>query len=181
MDETRKLGKYRRVAGELILVDIEHSAHPERIDHVWIDIRAEPGEMLRITVNTKSLQSERLGFDSRIWVGRIAETWDALPAPGIFAPKPWNYDAIERRTNVFYEVLDQREMELLLIEKSNQSILIEAWGDIYCRNHTGLHQVHCRRASAAVPHDVPNRDGALKFYFKERKAETLLLKFYGQR
>ena len=57
----------------------------------------------------------------------------------------------------------------------------QAWGDLYIREHPGIHQVHSRRASCAVPRDIVGRDGALRFYFgRDTVCETLLFKFCGQ-
>ena len=68
-----------------------------------------------------------------------------------------------------------------MIEKLNRSLLIEGWGEFYLRVHSGIHQVHSRRASRAVPADYPERDGAIRFYFKQNGlAELLLFKFCGQ-
>jgi hypothetical protein len=58
---------------------------------------------------------------------------------------------------------------------------VEAWGDFYFRAHIGVHQIHSRRASNAVPRDLIGRDGAIQFYYREpRVREMLLFKFAGQ-
>ncbi|MFM8808578.1 MAG: hypothetical protein ACKOJB_06710, partial [Chthoniobacterales bacterium] len=58
---------------------------------------------------------------------------------------------------------------------------IEAWGVPYHRAEPGLHQVHSRRASAAVAEDLRGRDGAVRFYFDEgQRTELTLIKFTGQ-
>ena len=45
----------------------------------------------------------------------------------------------------------------------------------------GIHQLHSRRGSHAVPKDHLGRDGAVQFYFAEsQRSELLLFKFAGQ-
>ncbi len=88
---------------------------------------------------------------------------------------------IESATNVFYETLDRREVELLLIEKASAAAHVEAWGQYHAGPRAGLHQIHSRRASCAVPEDLLGQDGAVKFCFeRDGAAEMLLLKFCGQ-
>jgi hypothetical protein len=66
-------------------------------------------------------------------------------------------------------------------DPKTQAGLIEAWGAPYHRAQPGLHQIHSRRASSAVPEDLRGRDGAVRFYFDEdQRSELALLKFSGQ-
>ena len=71
----------------------------------------------------------------------------------------------------------------MLVEKAESAVRIEIWGELYARKKMGLHQIHSRRASCAVPEDKVGSDGALKFFFEadpDRFAELLLFKFCGQ-
>jgi hypothetical protein len=87
-------------------------------------------------------------------------------------------EAVEKVTYIDYE---RPALETLLAEKAGRAIFIEAWGELYVRNHLGIHQVHSRRASCSVPQDYTGRDGAIRFYFgRDATAEMLLFKYCGQ-
>ena len=60
------------------------------------------------------------------------------------------------------------------------ALRIEAWGELYRAQHLGLHQIHSRRASCAVKTDLIGRDGAIRFYLRDGKAEMFLFKYCGQ-
>jgi hypothetical protein len=170
-----------RVAGEIVGVEVETSDHPDKIDHVWIDVRAGDDGPLRLSLSTCSRQSRTAGFDPRVWVGTVISTWSELPATGIYKTPPLSYSAIESRHVVDYAPYDRPALETLLLEKAGNAIFVEAWGDLYVRGNVGLHQIHSRRASFAVPIDYLGRDGALQFYYREPAVrETLLFKFAGQ-
>jgi len=162
-------------------VQIEYSSHEIRVDHVWITLQVSDAGQMRVAVNTLSRLNRDAGFDGRIRVGVVAETWDKLPETGIFDCERLDYTEIESRTNVFYEYRTRLEMEAMLTEKAGTAILMEVWGDIYAHNHVGVHQIHSRRASCAVHKEIVGRDGALKFYYpEEQRSELLLFKFCGQ-
>lgn len=136
---------------------------------------------MRNSVNTFSRRSELAGFDPRIRVGVVRREWDTLPDVGVFPAHGLNYAAIESETNVFYETPERRELEQILVEKAQASVRIQVWGELYARKKMGLHQIHSRRASCAVPEDLIGHDGALKFFYeRDHVAEMLLFKFCGQ-
>jgi hypothetical protein len=61
------------------------------------------------------------------------------------------------------------------------AVRAEVWGDLYARDHLGVHQIHSRRRSAVVNTDFKARDGALKLYYaQDNLAELFLFKFAGQ-
>ena len=80
-----------------------------------------------------------------------------------------------------YIEYERPALETLLTEKTGRALFIEAWGELYIRNHLGIHQVHSRRASCSVRQDYKGRDGALRFYYGgNATAEMLLFKYCGQ-
>jgi len=162
-------------------VQIEYNSHESRVDHVWITLQVSEYGHIRAAVNTLSKLNRDAGFDERVRVGVLRETWETLPETGVFDCEGLDYFGIESRTNVFYEFRTKPEMEALLTQKAETAILMEVWGDIYVHNHAGAHQIHSRRASCAVAQDIIGRDGALKFYYhEEQSSEMLLFKFCGQ-
>lgn len=173
-------GEFVRVSGELAGVLVESSDRPEKVDHVWLDIRAGDFGHLRISLSTCSRQSRAAGFDSRVWIGTVRSTWEALPAAGLFPGKPLNYAVIESTHPIDYVPYERPMLEALLIEKAGRAVCAEAWGELYVRTHAGVHQIHSRRASFAVPVDQIGQDGALQFYYQDSACEMLLFKFAGQ-
>jgi hypothetical protein len=91
-----------------------------------------------------------------------------------------DYRTIEAATPVNYLEYERPALEALLMEKTGRAIFIEAWGELYVRNHLGIHQVHSQRASFSVPKEYLGRDGAIRFYFQDASAEMLLFKYCGQ-
>jgi hypothetical protein len=174
--------RFCRAVGTPTFVTIEHSPHPERIDHVWVTMEVAGAGNMRAAINTKSLRNEAGGFDPRIRLGVLHKTDVTVPASGLFPSRPFDYAEIERQENIFYEHMERRDVELLITEKIDTATLIEVWGDVYARgHHRGIHQIHCRRASCAVPEDLRGRDGALRCYFEGTvRSELLLFKFCGQ-
>ena len=74
--------------------------------------------------------------------------------------------------------LERPALERLLIDAAHRAICVEAWGEFYIRAHIGVHQIHSRRASHAVPREVIGQDGAIRFYFRESNtSEMMLFKF----
>ena len=173
--------KFSRVVGTPISVQVEFSSRESRVDHVWITLRVSEFGHLKAAINTLSRLNRDAGFDGRVRVGVAHDTWETLPETGIFECDHLDYAEIENTRNIFYECRTKPEMEELLTRKAGSAIIIEVWGEIYAHNHVGVHQIHSRRASCAVGHDIVGRDGALKFYYEEENAsEMLLFKFCGQ-
>jgi hypothetical protein len=136
---------------------------------------------VRIALSTLSRRNRDAGFDARIRLGVINSLWHELPPPGVRKAPPFDYSTIEGGETVSFRELAQAELELLIIDKLKRAEFIQAWGDLYLRTHVGVHQVHSRRASSAVPIEYIGRDGALKLFFRDGQlCETLLFKFAGQ-
>lgn len=174
-------GEFVRIAGEPVSIGHEVGEGPRHNDHVWVTIHAGRFGRLRIAVNTLSVRNLEAGFDPGVRVGIVRETWARLPKSGVFACRSLDYSQIERSHDVPFEHCLQRAAEEHIVARARAAIFVEAWGDLYIREHPGIHQVHSRRASCAVPRDIVGRDGALRFYFgRDTVCETLLFKFCGQ-
>ncbi len=174
-------GEFVRIAGEIAGIGYEHGRDVRGRDHMWISIRAGRFGPLRVAINTFSVINFESGFDARISVGIARSTYEALPEAGVFACDGFDYAKLEAGYAVQYELCVQERVETHVADRVRRAIFAEAWGDLYARNHPGVHQVHSRRASCAVPRDIVGRDGALRFYFAEEShCETLLFKFCGQ-
>jgi hypothetical protein len=169
------------VAGVPIAFAAETDRVPGNIDHFWITIGMGGGEPIRIALSTHSRQNAAAGFDPRVRVGVVGSTWKELPVPGVLTCRGLDYREIEAAGPVTYIEYERPALEALLTEKTGRSIFIEAWGELYVRNHLGIHQVHSRRASCSMPQDYAGRDGAIRFYFgSDATAEMLLFKYCGQ-
>lgn len=170
-----------RVVGDELRARVEVADSDEKIDHVWITLDPGIGTRVLASVNTSSLKNRKAGFDDRIRVGKIRGSWNHLPRRGVTPCPEFDYDKLERENTVFFEHFSRAEMEVLLLETTTHADLLEVWGAPYFRKLPGLHQIHSRRASCAVPTDLKCRDGALKFYYRHDKTFLLLLfKFCGQ-
>ena len=167
------------VAGEPITFAAEIDRNPANIDHFWITIQMGDAGPLRIALSTHSRQNAAAGFDPRVRIGVIAGA-GSLPATGILPFNGWDYSALEAETPVTYLEYERPALETLLVDKTRRAIFIEAWGELYVRNHLGIHQVHSRRASCSVLTNYIGRDGAIRFYFADGTTEMLLFKYCGQ-
>jgi hypothetical protein len=177
---SREVGKIVRVVGQPTGYRIEANRDADRIDHLSINVRAGSAGIIEVALNTFSLRNVRRGRDPRIRLAIVPSTWSVLPAAGIFASDGFAYDAVQAENKVTYREYERPALEAILIQKIDTALLVEGWGELFLRSHPGIHQVHYRRKTSALPGER-SRDGAVRFYFKERTAtELLLLKFFGQ-
>ena len=167
------------VAGTPITFAAEIDRVPANIDHFWITIQMGDAGPLRIALSTHSRQNAAAGFDPRVRVGVIGGE-RSLPSAGLFPSSGLDYGALEAETAVAYLEYERPTLEAYLADKTRRAIFIEAWGELYVRNHLGIHQVHSRRASCSVLTNFVGRDGAIRFYYAEGTAEMLLFKYCGQ-
>lgn len=173
--------KFVHVTGVPYTVEHEVADDPANADHVYITLEAPPFGRLRAAVNTLSRLNREAGADARVRVGIVKSTWVEKPTPGLVEERGQDYAKIEATENVTYAELEPESLGALLIENAKKAVRVEIWGDLYARDHLGIHQLHSRRASCAVPMDIKGRDGALKFYYPEgNTAELFLFKFCGQ-
>ncbi len=160
---------------------IETSDRPEKIDHVWIDLHAGAAGLLRLSLSTCSRQSLAAGVDPRVWMAVVTSPREVLPTAGVELSSPLDYAKIEEAPPSAFAPYERETLEQLLIVKARRARWAEAWGELYLRGHVGLHQIHSRRASLAVPTDHIGEDGALRFYYDTGDpCELLLFKFAGQ-
>lgn len=73
-------GQFVAVTGRIESVTVETSDDPQKIDHVWIEVRAGEHGLLQIALSTRSHKSAEAGYDSRVWVGIVTSSWSDLPA-----------------------------------------------------------------------------------------------------
>lgn len=175
--------QFVHVAGEIASVAIEREVDERKIDHVWINLRAGDFGQLQLALSTCSRQNRAAGFDPHVRVGVIASPWEAsaLPPAGVRSARPLDYALLEAEHPVTYQAYKRKELEQLLLERTERAVFAEAWGDFYVRSGLGVHQIHSRRGSLAVPADYVGRDGALQLYFRAPDVrEMLLFKFAGQ-
>lgn len=173
--------RYVRLAGEIVSAVAENHPDPQKNDHVWINLRAGAAGELQISVSTASRPSAVAGFDPRVRLAILPSTWRVLPPPGAALAEGLDYRALTATNPELRFVAQSRpELEKLLLEKARSAVFAEAWGEFYLRGHPGVHQIHSRRASSAVPRDLVGQDGALQFYFPENRRELLLFQFAGQ-
>ena len=169
------------MAGTPIAFAAETDRIPANIDHFWITIGIGGTEPIRIALSTHSRQNAGAGFDPRVRVGIVTSPWLKLPVAGMTSFRGLDYHKIEAEAPVTYVDYERPALETLLAGKAERALFIEAWGELYLRNHPGVHQIHSRRASCSVLQDYIGRDGAIRFYYGDNAtAEMLLFKYCGQ-
>lgn len=169
------------MVGKVGNFQIEQAEREENIDHVYVRVDAGLPVPVTLSLNTLSFRNRIAGHDPRIRLGTLRWRWTHLPARGLYPLEFFDYESVELIENVEYRVLERSAMEEYFAMRCANCRRIEAWGVPYSRQHPGLHQIHSRRASAAVHTDLRGRDGAVRFYFDEdQQTELALLKFTGQ-
>jgi hypothetical protein len=172
--------KFVHLVGVPYTVQVEQAADPTRLDHVWLTLEVPPFGRLRVAINTLSRLNRDAGFDTSVRLGIVRSTYAEKPNTGLEEFPGFDYAKIEAKEKVAYETFERDPLAELLTAKAKTAIRAEVWGELYARDHIGLHQIHSRRASSAVALDVKNRDGALKLYYPDNTAELFLFKFAGQ-
>jgi hypothetical protein len=162
-------------------VSVEESEDPLKVDHVFLNLEVPPFGRLRVCVNTLSRLSRDAGFDPRIRVGIIRSTYTEKPQPGLEECAGLDYAKQDAKHGIVYEQYEPAALSEMLVTKMKAAIRSEVWGELYASDHLGIHQLHCRRASKALPQDLKSRDGAFKLYYpQDNLAEAFLFKFDGQ-
>jgi hypothetical protein len=134
------------VAGSPIAFAAETDRVPANIDHFWVTIGTGSGEPIRIALSTHSRQNAAAGFDPRMRVGIVPSSWKELPPVGLVKSTGLDYREIEAASPVTYTEYKRPALENLLTEMTTGAIFVEAWGELYVRNHLGIHQ-----ATACAP------------------------------
>ncbi len=169
------------LVGDHLKARVEIPDHKYSPDHVWISM--DPGLSVRvvISVNTFSIRNGQAGFDPRVRLGIQRGTWERLPERGINECHRFAYEDLPGIEGTEFVPMERVLIEQAILDRVHHALLLEAWGAPYHRELPGIHQIHSRRGSCAVPLSMEGRDGALRFYFSEgKRVETLLFKFCGQ-
>jgi hypothetical protein len=173
--------KFVHVIGVPYSVELEIANEPERVDHVWLTLEVPPFGRLRAAINTLSRISRDAGFDERVRVAIVPTPYVEKPMPGLREDGGQDYRKLEAAFPVTYVAYQPEALAELLMERGKKAVRAEIWGDLYAKEHLGIHQIHSRRKSNAVATDIRNRDGALKLYYAEDNlSELFLFKFDGQ-
>jgi hypothetical protein len=173
--------KFVHVTGVPYTVEVEQCDDPEKLDHLWLTLEVPSYGRIRAVINTTSRLAREAGLDSRVFVSVLPSSWTEKPETGLLECEGQSYATLEAAVPLTYEPHEQQPLTKWLVEKMKLAIRAEVWGDLYARDHLGVHQIHCRRASSVVSGDLKNRDGALKLYYaQENLAELFLFKFAGQ-
>lgn len=171
---------YVRAVGIPLHVELEPERDPRKIDHVWLTLDVPPVGKLTVSINTLSFFNQNAGYDSRVRLAILPTRYVEKPAPLLELHAPLDYTVLESTHEVQFVAMDYEPLEALLIKKCNAAVRAEVWGDLYIREHLGIHQIHSRRASCAVERDMIGKDGGLRLYYSDGVAELLLFKFCGQ-
>ncbi|MEO6787811.1 MAG: hypothetical protein ABI318_16925 [Chthoniobacteraceae bacterium] len=171
---------YAHVFGTVAKVEMEITESPDRPDHVLITLDVPPCGTVMISVNTCSRANRIAGFDPRVSVAVVKTSYAGMPEPFIEEATGLDYATVEAQFHPRWESHEHETLSSLLMERARVALRVEAWGEIYRKEHLGLHQIHSRRASCAVKTDLIGHDGALRFYLHEGHAEMFLFKFCGQ-
>lgn len=170
-----------RVTGSEVTARVETHPDPDEIDHVYLTMYVPGWDRVTVSVNTLSKRNRVAGFDPRVRVAVVREYCETLPEPGVEVVGRCDYSELEASRNLFFEHHDRTSAEALLLDLARGARLLEAWGMPYLNRAPGLHQIHSRRASCAVPEDVRGCDGGLRFFaFENHRATLVLFKFCGQ-
>ena len=172
--------KFVHVRGVPYTVTHEVAENPDDADHIHLTMEVPPFGRLRAAVNTFSRLNRDAGFDARVRMGIVPAPYEKKPEPGLEELPGQDYAQLEAILPIAYESYDREPLAALLMEKMKRAVRAEVWGELYAREHLGIHQIHSRRASCAVALDLRNRDGALKLYYPDGLSELLLFKFCGQ-
>ena len=172
--------KFVHVTGVPYIIELEPDIEPADVDHVWITMETPPFGRIRAVVSTLSRLNRDAGFDARVRVGTLKSDWTEKPETGLVEERGQDYGLIEATVPITYEPWERDALAEMLMAKTKTAVRIEVWGDLYARDHLGVHQIHSRRASCAVALDIKGRDGGLKLYYPDNTAELFLFKFCGQ-
>lgn len=168
--------KFVHVRGVPYVVAVEEST-----DQVSLTLEVPPFGRLKAGINTVSRLNREAGCDPRVRLAILPSTYTEKPATSLEECTGQDYARIEVTQKVNYEAFEQEALTELLVAKLKAAVRVEVWGELYARDHLGIHQIHSRRASASVRRDYKNRDGALMLYYPtDNLAELILFKFDGQ-
>lgn len=173
-----------RVCGDILRAEPEQAQSAGQVDHFWITLDCGVADPVQLSINTLSLRSLHAGFDPRLRVARVRRKIAHLPSRGVRVMERFDYSEFESTHNAFFETLGREEIDQLFIELSREMPRVSAWGSPYSRKAApGLHQIHSRRRSDAVPQDVVGCDGGIEFHATHGPpfdVVMVMMKFSGQ-
>ncbi len=173
--------KFVHVTGVPYVVEIAPAGEPEKAEHVWLTLEVPSLGRMRVVINTMSKLSESAGHNPKVRMGIFHSNWTEKPQTGLIECDGQDYKFVEGKNSLSFKEYDPGQLAEILAARAKSAIRAEVWGDLYARDHLGIRQVHCRRASKAVPDGCTGRDGALKLYYPQgNDAELFLFKFAGQ-
>ena len=172
--------KFVHVSGVPYTVSHETTENPEDADHIHLTLEVPPFGRLRAAINTFSRFNRDVGADPRVRMAILPAPYEKKPEPGLEELPGQDYAQLEAILPITYDAYDREPLGALLMEKMKRAVRAEVWGELYAREHLGVHQIHSRRASCAVTGDLRGKDGALKLYYPDGLSELLLFKFCGQ-
>ncbi len=175
-------GRFVQATGFLLAVVPEPHPVPDLADHLYLEADCGAAGKLRFALNTRSRRNQMAGFDHRVRMARHRASIEVFPAPGLELTPLRDYEGLERTHNLFYETFEQAALETLMIDEAKSAVMTRAWGIHYQRGRQGgVHQLHSRRASCAVPEEVRGMDGGLALYHTDPARCTFYcFKFCGQ-
>src|SRR4051812_38958586 len=134
--------KFVHVTGVPYAVEREPATGTGVADHVWLTLEAPPFGRLRAAGNTFSRINQAGGFDPRVRVGIVKSAWAEKPAPGLVEEPGQDYAQLEKVMTILYEPVESDALAELLMERAKRAVRLEVWGDLYAREHLGIHQIH---------------------------------------
>lgn len=173
--------KFVHVVGVPYAVELEEDADPLRNDRVWITIEAPPFGRLRCSVNTCSRLNRDAGADDKVSVAIMTSNWTERPPTQLEEMNGLDYAIISAQVGLTFEPHEPAALREMLVTRAKSAVRAEVWGELFATDTLGVHQIHCRRASAGQKKDFKSRDGALKLYYaQDNAAEMFFFKFAGQ-
>ena len=145
--------------------------------YLWVkvpDAPGRPGGLYECAFNIHSARGSHVQF------AELEEEWDSadLPEPGSY-DMDLSYKELELTDADFAPVRDG-DLHVLVTGYANRCDRIAAYGVTYS-DGTGMHDLHMRtgnpRNSPFRNENAPRQDGALVFYFRRKRAPTLVARW----
>ena len=159
--------KFVHIIGVPYAIERPPEEDETKLDPLWLTLEVPPFGRIRAVLNTTSRLARDSGRDARIRVGIVTLPWVEKPVPSLKEDPGQDYAKIAAAFPVSFEPMDREALEAMLTERAKKAVRAEVWGELTAGDTLGVRQIHSRRASAAAPADLRNRDGALKLYYAD--------------